>query len=675
MGYCQTHQKTWLAAVATLIAVLGLVSFFGFQDRYRSETMIAVDDKQPPSILFSSSDSKVNVQGEGLFSLNNVIRSQLEMLQSPAFLYNVYVQGKQQHVVDPSVDVPWKLTKNKWLDAEGVSQTNFIRLIARGDSPQKAQTLAETYLDAFKSFYKNYQNYNLIHHIEVLKSSLQKVQMLVVQQKNKIKDFEVKNGITGSDGELDGLLTQIGAMATDIEDTKSGIAKEATTKEKLQSHLGMNTQTAVAASMAGQDMELSQLDRKIQTLKRTYQANQKDLTDNHPTQKLLKQTIQSLEQTEAAEKTKRGQTQPVTSNKVLKNDFSWKMASDLLKADVNANALQASLANKQAWLGQLEDKLKAIPEKQGTLNGLVTELEILEEDMSSLRSAYEEFQLRLQYDQVAVLTPPTLPGDRESHLYQRLLLTVLLALLLPTLWFVLKFNLLRTRNVNTEFLQKVLHVPVLASIDLEGQYPSQPGNTLAFERAVRQTCYLLQQQKDHLANPVLLCLPVSSSTNNAFGDRAFIQQLAGQLTRSGDKVLVLNFLKPLPKSDVPDAMMLNEAVFSVEEVLRQNFSSQAFLQLVAVEEQGSKWPLSQLIQQITDSDLERWLYQLRQQYQWIFMILPPMPQEPGNLVLLPKAQGVLLDVDPSASHQTVEAACIQINQTGSRVLGAVVEEL
>jgi len=670
IGFFKTHRGVWLTSFLVLLGLFGLISFFGFHDQYRSETVFLVDEKQPAPILFSSSAAGTSgMEAGGLFSVDVPLKIQLEILHSPAFMSQFYSLAKERHNLPPNINSPEAMIKEEIVKAEGLTQTNFIRLTARAPKPRDSQQLVQTYFDSFKSFYRSYHNYNTMKRIDVLKSRMEEATNQIIDQKNKIQAYEAENGVTESGAELDNLLKQIGLVASNIGDTRSNIAKDVTFENSLQTRLGMDPQTALNASAAGQNGELSQL-KKLQM---TYKANQKELTENHPVQQQLKRDIDALEKKYPASASD-------SSGKTLKGSFSLQVASDLLKAEAEANALKASLESQNKELSQLETQLKSMPEKEGKLFTLVNDMEALGTGMNNLKAAYEELKLQTQYDQIAILTPPTLPNKVEPpSLFFRFKMSLLLALLLPTLWLVFQFNWLRTHNANSEFIHKILGIPVLSKINLGGQYPVLPyrqTQTVSFERAVRQTCYLLQQQKEFLLNPFLLCMPVNSS-GNVFMDQGFVQKLAIQLAQSGDRVLVLNFFNPLFKSYSPSENSYSEAVFPVEDLIHfplHESSSQSFAHLVTVETQ-SKWPLSQFIQGMSSLALEHWIQQLRGQYEWIFMVLPPLAEEPGNLVLLPKSQGVLLDVGIRASHQAVEAACIQIHQAGGHILGAISEEL
>jgi polysaccharide chain length determinant protein (PEP-CTERM system associated) len=466
-------RRRWAGlGVAWLVAIVGAGVLFKMPDKYEASARVYVDTQSILKPLMSGLAVQPNVdQQVGILSRTLISRPNIEKLIRMADL-DLQIKSPQQR--DQLVD---ELIKTVQIRSSG--RENLYTIAYRDTDRNEAKRVVQSLLSIFVESSLGDQRKGSDAARRFIEEQIKVYEKRLEEAENRLKDFKLKNmGLMGPDGrdyfsKMTALGEELGAARMALqsaEQSRDALKREVSGEDPV--YLPETQQAGPAGAPA------SELDARIDALKRNLDELLRRYTDQHPdvigTRRIIadleEQKRKELEARKAAAKAAPAGSRP--SIVASTNPVFQQLRVALAESEANVASLRARVGALDARYRQLQGAATKLPQVEAELAQLNRDYEVQKRNYESLLGRRESASLANQMDaatglaEFRIIDPPTVAPNPVAPNRLLLLPVVLLASLGAGLLASFVVSQIVPTFPDVRALREVAQRPVLGAVSL-----------------------------------------------------------------------------------------------------------------------------------------------------------------------------------------------------------------
>ena len=469
-------QRRWIGiGVAWLVGVIGAVVVLLTPDRFEASARIAVDTQSLLRPLMQGMTVEPNIEQQlAMLSRTLISRPNVEKLIHMAGLDDKSRKEKDALVSDVM----------RRLEIRTAGRDNLYILSFRDTDPARAKRVVEGFAAIFVDANKGQDAKDSAEAKKFIADQIQEYEKKLQQAENRLKEFRL-----GHLGLSEGGMDHAGQMS-DVSTRLN--------EARLALHEAENSRDALKRQISGEDPSLSlatgavsEIDARIDTLKRNLDNLLQRYTEQHPDVMGTRRIIAELEEQrrkEAAARARGGPAKPEVTSSA--NPVYQRLRVSLAESEANVASLRARVAEYERRSQQLKDSARLVPEVEAQLAQLNRDYETIKKQYEQLvarrESAHISDELRAVSGSVEfrVIDPPRVPSTPVAP--NRLVLMPLTLLASLGVGLLASFGAFRLwpTFVDRASLKDVTGLPVLGSVSFQQTAESRRKSRLALIRFV-----------------------------------------------------------------------------------------------------------------------------------------------------------------------------------------------
>lgn len=621
--------------------------------------------------------------------LSNPVLSTAEAMRSPALRNNTLNRLQQQ--ASPHVEQPIDVSVLDDLKIVPVPGTDIIRIQHIHASPEFAVDVVRTLTDLYIEADRDAHQARTTQAREQVQASILSVQQELSAAEQELQKFQQTNPVASLGEGSKEFLKLLVRIEEKLIDNLSKLAIATEQASGLRGQLGVSAKQALDSAELSQTKgvqkalaELESLESELDKARTTYQ-------DEHPAIQALNREIEAIELllSQRIEQIVQSAAKGgVSRSEIQVGDLRQGLTADLLRAELDQDALAQQQQQLQMMLTTYQEKLDVLPQLEQIHRVLAQRLATSRETYQTLQSQLKEIETieGQPIENVTRISAATLPlqplpsNDKlivGSGLLMGALLSFVLALIIDRLDQSIK---------SPKEAQKILGYPILATIP-PANYVLPRATSSVFSSPDRnQVIEVEAAYRDLQANlhytlgedsRTVVVTHVESGETKAETATHLAANLAAMIASGGQSVL---FVDLDPASNVIESEILagertwlHSQLSGLVQVLKKQASLGEVLQhpapnlsILPLGASTSSRPIIALDQ------FSHFLRQVKQSYQFVIISAPAINQSAETLALSRIADGMLLTINPKASSRDDLAVCSSVlHQSRANVLGMV----
>jgi polysaccharide chain length determinant protein (PEP-CTERM system associated) len=461
----------WLGVVvAWIVAIAGWVAVQFIPDKYTSSTQVYVDTESLLRPLLSGLAVNRDVMSQvGMMQSVMLSRPNLEKVaQTSDLMLHAMTRPQQEEVID-------SLAQRIQLGRpEGPAMRNTFQVSFEDNDPKVAHRVVRTLLDTFMEDSLGLKRSDTAVAQRFLESQIKDYEQKLVEAEDRLAKFKQANvgNMPGSDG---GYYARLQTEMTALQQLRQAYMQLQTRRDELSRQLeGEEPTYGMMGSAEG-----SPIDGQIARFKAQRDQLLLQYTEKHPQVQSLNETIARLEEEKrGGAKVSSSVAAPgagVTNEEAVvrsldMNPVYQNLRLQLSQADADLAAVRGQIAAQQGAVGELQERVQAIPEVEAELARLNRDYEINKKNYDTLVERLESARISESAEQSSenvkfrVIEPPMVPFKPSGPERAILNTLVLLAALGAAFGVIVLLGQLRPTFGTRDALQKVTGVRVLGVI-------------------------------------------------------------------------------------------------------------------------------------------------------------------------------------------------------------------
>jgi polysaccharide chain length determinant protein (PEP-CTERM system associated) len=414
----------WVALIAAvIIALIGWAVVFALPDRYEADARVFVDTRTAlrPALQGLTIDQNVDAQ------INYVRQSLLEGPQLERI-------AKQAGILPPTVTDEREAAKILYALSDRIALGVFSAG-TQGDERSTAGTIytfhytdgdrarslrvVESLLNTFVEETLGGKREGSQHAQKFLETQIKDYEQRLSRAEDKLAAFKKKNvGLMPSDqgGYFEQLQKEVDAAKKAESDLSVAMSRRDELAKQLHSDSAVSAAGSSAASGGRGGGGGSDTLSRIQETQAKLDELLLKYTDRHPDVIATRATLAELKQRRATElaNLRRGDASAVASSGAGNNPVYQSMQLELNKVDVEIAALRRALAQDQATVADLRQRLNSAPQVEAEYQQLNRDYDVNKAEYTALLGSYQKARLGEQADNAGsvrfeVVLPPSSP--------------------------------------------------------------------------------------------------------------------------------------------------------------------------------------------------------------------------------------------------------------------------
>jgi polysaccharide chain length determinant protein (PEP-CTERM system associated) len=387
-------RRRWVGlGVAWMVALVGGAAVFTIPDRYEASVRVFVDTQSILKPLMSGlavqpdRDQRISILSKTLISRPNMEKL---IRMTDLDLTSATPKEREQLVETLLRDV--KLT--------GSERENLYKVSYRSPRPSEAERVVQALMSIFveSSLGQNRQGSDAARRF--IEEQIKAYEAKLEEAENRLKEFKLKHlGLLGPGGpdyfaKLTALGEELSRARLELRSAEQG--RDALKRELAgEEPLLIETQTP-----AGQAVISSEIDPRIDTLRRSLDELLRRFTDQHPdvvgTRRIIEQLeVQRQQELDARKKATPAAKAPVAPST---NPVYQQLKVSLAESEANVASLQGRVAELDARYRQLQASAKLRPQVETELAQLNRDYDVQKRNYESLVSRRESAALTTEMD-------------------------------------------------------------------------------------------------------------------------------------------------------------------------------------------------------------------------------------------------------------------------------------
>jgi succinoglycan biosynthesis transport protein ExoP len=690
-----------VVGAALLFAILGTVfSFMFYEDKYQSVGTLLFNTNEATKVITNIDTGEEFLKSEGMDA--NPYKNQEELLKSRLIAQRVWLQLKKENLRALS---GWNVDQllNKVLSAEQVKGTNLIRLTAAAHSAMLAQKINDAYMACYLDLINDISSDSLKQSQKMLETQVAQAERDLDTINRKIRDYQDLYGILDMDVEKQNQVGALISLDSSVKAVEADFSQKRAEAMRIRSQLKLKNQdlhTLLQSVATGQDIQLSNLQDKLQELQKDYAAKALIYAPTNPDMQQLQKRIDVLKRQITDQHILTIGQVGVPKSGSIKDSVRTDLVSRLALAESDASALQNKLGTMRSQYQNMHASLQDLPQHELDYARLQMEQKSKTDVLSRLRQNLSEVQIQRAsiHQKLMVIDKPNLPNKPVSMPRWQIIALAALAGALLSTSLVSVQTLAKPPSVRPEFVENVLELPVLAMIpwipnEQWQHYRSRgrlevtsAGAPPQLVKAYHDLALNLKVQRNATQRSALV---LSSLLHNA-ENSVIMANVAFCLAQSGERVLLVDASLRKPRLHQIFNHALNyenglpELINSISDVLyrKKEVVLEDILPLIAeaatpsgihpqLDYLNAGLALEQTFEFLNSKGFAALIQASKAGYDWVLVDCPPFLEQPDASILLGYLDGLLLLVEKDADEVQIAAAQNKVMKLNSSIPGVV----
>jgi polysaccharide chain length determinant protein (PEP-CTERM system associated) len=428
-------RRRWVGlAVAWVVAIAGAGVLFKMPDKYEASARVYVDTQSILKPLMSGLAVQPDVdQQVGILSRTLISRPNIEKLIRMADLDLQVKSPKQREQLIA------ELTKT--VQIRGSGRENLYTIAYRDSDQGEAKRVVQSLLSIFVESSLGDQRKGADAARRFIEEQIKAYEKRLEEAENRLKEFKLKNmGLMGPDGK--DYFAKMTALGEELNTARMALRAAEQSRDALKREVtGEDPVFLPDTQQAGPGgaPAVSELDARIDALKRNLDELLRRYTDQHPDVVGTRRVIAQLEEQKREETAARAQAAKAAGKDgrppivASANPVFQQLRVALAESEANVAALRARVGDLDARYRQLQGAATKLPQVEAELAQLNRDYDVQKRNYESLLARRESASLSNQMDaatglaEFRIIDPPTVAPNPVAPNRMLLLPLVLLA--------------------------------------------------------------------------------------------------------------------------------------------------------------------------------------------------------------------------------------------------------
>ncbi len=375
-------RRRWLGlGAAWIVAVIGIIAILRLPDKYEASARVYVDTESVLKPLMSGLTIQPDVaQRVSILSRTLISRPNIEKLIRMTDLDHTVKSDKDR---DQLID---DLSKTLVIGADRTP--NLYTISFRDPIPERARKTVQSLLSIFVESGLGDKRKDSETAKDFIDRQIREYEQKLLEAENRLKEFRLKNMAILSGGK--DYFGKMEALTEDILRSRLELREAEQSREALKREIAdqdtMDDSNAVD-EMAAIDIQVPEMDARIQPLKQQLDEMLRRFTERHPDVITTKRLIAQLEEEKTKEIEARAKAAKATPGGKRANPLVQQLRVALAEAEGNVAALRARASEYESRYNALRAAANTVPEVE-------SEAAQLNRDYDVIRSKYAELAQR-----------------------------------------------------------------------------------------------------------------------------------------------------------------------------------------------------------------------------------------------------------------------------------------
>jgi len=466
-------RRRWVGlGVAWLVALVGIGVVYKTPDKYEATARVHVDTQSILKPLMSGLAVQPNVEQQiNILSRTLISRPNIEKLIRMADLdLQIKTPQQRERLID-------ELTRT--LQVRGGGRENLYMIAYRDSDRDEARRVVQALLSIFVESSLGDQRKGADTARRFIEEQIRTYEKRLEEAENRVKEFKLKNmGLMGPDGR--DYFAKMTALGEELNAARSALRAAEQSRDALKREVAGEDPVFLPESPVGPAgaATVSELDARIDGLKRNLDELLRRYTDQHPDVVGTRRVIAQLEEEKKAEAEARrkaaaerpaGRAPSITT---ATNPVFAQLRLALAESEANVAALRAKAGDLEVRYKQLQAAATKLPQVEAELAQLNRDYEVQKRNYESLLARRESAALANQMDAATgladfrIIDPPTVAQNPVAPNRLVLLPGVLAAALGAGLFVSFVFSQVVPTFPDARSLRELAQRPVLGTVSL-----------------------------------------------------------------------------------------------------------------------------------------------------------------------------------------------------------------
>jgi protein tyrosine kinase modulator len=379
--------RRWMGlAVAWVVGIGGVAVLWEIPDQYEANAKMYVDADSVLRPLMAGVAVQPDVwQKIALLSRRLISRKNVEQLIQVAHLD---LEGRPKEVV-----VNELMTR---LEISGANKDNVYTLTMRDTQPDRARRVVEAMANIFIETNRGENQKDTSNAKQFIEEQIQVYEAKLSEAENRLKDFRVRHlGVADAGKDY---FTRIDELNTRLKEARLELHEAENGRDALSRQI--NGENPTVLDNAAQDPVISEIDARIDSLKRNLDGLLQRFTEEHPDVVGTKRVIAQLEEQKRQEIAAREKNPALFKKSVASssNPVYRELKVSLAKAEANVASLRVRVSELEGRYQQLKDSARMVPEVEAELAQLNRDYEINKKNYETLVARRESAEISGEMD-------------------------------------------------------------------------------------------------------------------------------------------------------------------------------------------------------------------------------------------------------------------------------------
>jgi polysaccharide chain length determinant protein (PEP-CTERM system associated) len=465
-------RRRWAGlALAWLVALVGIGVLFKMPDKYEASARVHVDTQSILKPLMSGLAVQPNIEQQvNILSRTLISRPNIEKLIRMADLdLQVKTQRDREQLIEDLM---------RTVQVRGGGRENLYTIAYRDSDRNEARRVVQSLLSIFVESSLGDQRKGSDTARRFIEDQIRTYEKRLEEAENRLKEFKLKNmGLMGPDGR--DYFSKMTALGEELNAARLALRAAEQSRDALKREVAGEDPVFLPEGPAGAagTPAVSELDARIDGLKRNLDELLRRYTDQHPDVVGTRRVLAQLEEEKRAEVEARRKAAaekpagkaPITAST---NPVFQQLRIALAESEANVASLRAKVVELESRHKQLQAAATRLPQVEAELAQLNRDYDVQKKNYESLLARRESAALANQMDtatglaEFRIIDPPTvapnpvapnrllmLPALLAASLGAGLLASFVISQILPTF-------------PDARSLRELTERPVLGSVSL-----------------------------------------------------------------------------------------------------------------------------------------------------------------------------------------------------------------
>lgn len=271
-----------------------------------------------------------------------------------------------------------------------ITDDNLLQITVFDKDPETAARIAQAYALNFNDFLAAQSAENLERMRKHYRAQIERISAEIEGKQEELKNIQKSNAAYQVQVQLGLLLQEKNRLESEQRNAEINIHEERARVNHINEQLNQIPETSIAAETFVEDPVIRQLRSEVTQLQLDMSAEIVEKKEKHPDVTMLASRI------ERAEQELEDQVEMIVSSQTKEVNWEYQqLKSDLIRSLVNLSLSQAKLDAFTIAIGQVADKLNAIPDIETSIGNLNNEIMEINNARNLLKSRVRDLEAQM----------------------------------------------------------------------------------------------------------------------------------------------------------------------------------------------------------------------------------------------------------------------------------------